>query len=649
MADDMKNPVKLTRQWMIIFVLSVFAIYFYIVMEWLFFVTKQSFMSSLGLAERLRVLWVTPAPFVILVAAVLFVLLLPAMITKNLVARKICLGIGLLVPSVTLALAAFLLVDNFTYTVLGFGVKSTLGYQGLVYGFLVLALVWFVYQFMVDAHKRLSSSGAYRKFAYVALGLFAVSLIFAAVGRDEDIPASLLGGVDATTIQKRPNVIILASDGLNAENMSAYGYERDTTPFISQLAENALFCENCFPNAGTSGGSIASMFTGRLPTQTRLVYPPDILRGADRYRHLPGIFKELGYRNIDISIKHYADPYDLNMQRSFDFANFREFREMNETASGLSRALTGQDAAYFIFVMNDRITSRLLHAFSIRSMDDAYLMVTEGDRKQFVKYEKGVGKFSSIVSMFSFIDASPDPFFAHMHLLKTHGPRFDIERPVFSRGKEQTEEWMTDFYDDAILSFDGQVREIVRGLVKRGLMNETIIVICTDHGEGFTVDKRIPLIFLFPGGEHRGRIGANAQNLDIGPTLLDYMGIERPDWMEGLSLLRDDVEARQFIFTVDRVHGKEIGDMGHLQLDMSAISPPFYTLGSVGVFYCNRLFNLILEKNALEISTIEGHTSPCKEEDLPAPEMIRKLIIDHLEEHGYDISSLEQSRSISPQ
>ena len=638
----------MAREWMTLVILTVLAIYFYIFMEWLFFITKQSFMSSLGFVERLRVLSVTPAPFIVLAALTLFIILLPAFILRKRIIRSICLAIGLLMPSITLALALFLLIDNFTYTVLHFGIKTTLGYQGLVYGLLVLALLWFMYQLMSDFRKRLLKIHIFKRLGSVALGLLVISLIFAVAGYDSSEYASLAGEIDAGSIKKRPNVILLASDGMDAGNMSAYGYHRDTTPFINQLAKNGLLCENCFPNAGTSGGSIASMFTGRLPTQTKLIYPPDILKGRDRYQHLPGLFKELGYRNIDISIKHYADPYDLNMLRSFDFANFKEYREMNSAVSGWLNSMAGQEPGYFAFIMNDRITSRLLHAFSIRSMDDAYLLVTEGEKKRYVKYERGVGKFSSIVSMFSFIDASPAPFFAHMHLLKTHGPRFNIERPLFSKDKEQTEEWMTDFYDDAILSFDGQVQEIVRGLLKRGIQDNTVIVIGTDHGKGFTVDKRIPLIFIFPGGEHRGRISANVQNLDIGPTLLDYMGLEQPDWMGGISLLKDDIEARQFIFTVDRVHGDEIGDKGHLQLDTSKIGPPFYTLGSIGVFYCDRLFMLMLEENVLEISPIEGHTAPCHDDDLPDPESIKKLLIDHLIENGYDTSPIQRPTSTTP-
>jgi len=75
-------------------------------------------------------------------------------------------------------------------------------------------------------------------------------------------------------------------------------------------------------------------------------------------------------------------------------------------------------------------------------------------------------------------------------------------------------------------------------------------------------------------------------------------------------------------------------------LDQSKIGPPFYSLGSVGVFYCDRLFNLMLEENVLEICRVEGHTAPLGEGDTPDSQSVVGLIIDRLVEDGYDVSSI---------
>jgi hypothetical protein len=206
---------------------------------------------------------------------------------------------------------------------------------------------------------------------------------------------------------------------------------------------------------------------------------------------------------------------------------------------------------------------------------------------------------------------------------------------------------MTDFYDDAILNFDDQVEKIILGLINREIMTNTVIVICTDHGQRFRVYKRLPLIFIFPNGEHAGRITANVQNLDIAPTILDYMGIEKPDWMRGQSLLSGEIDPDRYIVTCDRKHGDmEKRTRDGWELDRSKTGAPFYSLGSVGVFYHQKFYELDLEENVLTISDIEGHTSPCSGENVPDPESVGRLIAEHLAECGYDVSSIKTPSSI---
>ena len=57
-----------------------------------------------------------------------------------------------------------------------------------------------------------------------------------------------------SSIANKPNVILFGTDGLNAANMSLYGYSRDTTPYINTLANSSLVSQNNFSNAGNSPG-----------------------------------------------------------------------------------------------------------------------------------------------------------------------------------------------------------------------------------------------------------------------------------------------------------------------------------------------------------------------------------------------------------
>jgi hypothetical protein len=549
----------------------------------------------------------------------------------------VCLAIGYFIPAVILACSFLLLVDNFTHTVLHFGIRATEGMQRYAYVLLLAVLIIFSYKLLNDVKRKIIRPVVYSSFVITVSGIILLSIVigFIAYGSSGRIIFTKKG--DGEFIKNRPNILLLSSDGLNASNMSAYGYHRDTTPFLAGLTANALLCENAFSNAGTSGASIASMFTGKLPTQTGLVYPPEILKGEDAYQHLPGILRNHGYTNLDISIRHHADPADLNLRNSFDWANFREIDQYS--ISERLSSIFGQEPSYLLQRMNDRITGRLLHIFGIRQMEDPLAEV--------VKIKKRFRRDSDrIRTFFALIRNWPLPFFAHIHLLGTHGPEFFPKKRVFSEKATQDRYWMSDFYDDSILNFDKQVMEIVHGLRKRRMLHKTLIVIFSDHGQRFTVNSRLPLIFLFPNGEHKGRISVNAQNLDIAPTILDFLDIEPPVWMGGTSLISQEINPDRFIITVDPKHVIPESKDERRKMDTRTSTPPFYSIRTVGIIFRHKFYELDVNESLVTISNIEGHTAPCDEADLPDPEWVGQMIINHLTDTGYETSSIRQPLSV---
>lgn len=548
-----------------------------------------------------------------------------------------CLAIGYLVPSVILACLFLLLVDNFTYTVLRFGIRDTIGLQRYAYVLLLVVLVIFCYQLLNTIKRNIIRPLVYRGFVITVSCILLLSIVIALIAYGSSRRVTFVKKGEREYIENRPNILLLSSDGLTASNMSVYGYHRDTTPFLTGLTANALLCENAFSNAGTSGASIASMFTGKLPTQTRLVYPPEILKGEDAYQHLPGILRNHGYTNIDISIRRHADPVDLNLRNSFDWANYREI-DQYRVSERLS-SFFGQEPSYLLQIMNDRITGRLLHIFGIRQMEDPLAEVVKIKRR-FMRDSDRRETFFDLMKRY------PSPIFAHIHLLGTHGPEFFPKNRVFSAKATQDRYWMSDFYDDSILDFDEQVKEIILGLRKRRILHNTLIVIFSDHGQRFTVNSRLPLIFLFPGGEHNGRISANVQNLDIAPTILDFLDIKQPVWMGGTSLISPEARSDRFIITVDPKHVIPEPDDEERESGTRASAPPFYSIRTVGIIFHSKFYELDVNESLLTISNIEGHTAPCDEADLPDPQWIGQMIIDHLTDTGYETSSIRQPLSV---
>ncbi len=105
-------------------------------------------------------------------------------------------------------------------------------------------------------------------------------------------------------------------------------------------------------------------------------------------------------------------------------------------------------------------------------------------------------------------------------------------------------------YLRCIKTIDDEVGRLVAYLEKEGLMDNTVIVYTSDQGfymgEHGWFDKRFmyeesfrtPLIIRYPGKTKRGsECTALVQNIDYAPTYLDIAGIEKPEYMEGTSLL----------------------------------------------------------------------------------------------------------------
>jgi arylsulfatase len=111
---------------------------------------------------------------------------------------------------------------------------------------------------------------------------------------------------------------------------------------------------------------------------------------------------------------------------------------------------------------------------------------------------------------------------------------------------------LTGCYDGEVAFTDVQVGRVLEDLAARGLLDNTIVIITSDHGEilyeheyyfGHDIGLyeeciRIPLIMRLPGyGTPGMRISPLVQSLDILPTLLEVLGIGRPGYLEGKSLL----------------------------------------------------------------------------------------------------------------
>jgi len=349
------------------------------------------------------------------------------------------------------------------------------------------------------------------------------------------------------------NVVIVMVDTLRADHMSTYGYERETTPFISQFAAQGFVFEHARSQASCTFPSVNSLLTSRNPAIfTR--QEKNQLGIPEEYPSIAEILRDHGYRTMCVSASPIvrATPTNYNPNGGFDrgFDTFVEdvlWRAGGQVNRAIIEQLDGVEEPFFLY---------------------AHYMEPHGPYRP---PERHTRRFAGEYDGHDFIKrGNPVPI---GRMLYSNGPHYDITDRDIGH--------LVDLYDEEIRFFDGVFRRLIKDLEDRDLLDRTLVVISSDHGEEFlehghikhcrgvwdTV-TRVPLIFRFPGVEGGGRFENAVQNLDIVPTILDYLEIDTGSFdFEGTSLLpvfEGKKPERQFAFADQRQYRS--ADDGRFQL-----------------------------------------------------------------------------------
>jgi hypothetical protein len=637
--------------WRSLFTQSLLAAYGYVFMEWLFFATKPSFMDALAFGKKLELFLLTGLILAALALAPFALLRILGLIPGPTRRWQVFQILAALIPAIPAAAISLLLIDNFTYTVFKFGIVTS--QDALRAGYAVLSvflLILWYRQVLINANVPApvpagpATAGARLRRTRFSAGSFGmgVGLLLAAfsivLGLTRLFTSTAVAGSETASAERLPNIVLIAGEGLDSKWMSLYGYARDTTPNLRQLAASSLLAENNFTNAAHTTGSEFSLLTGKYPAATRLLYSPNILQGPDAYEHLPGILQRAGYTTVQITFPYYIDAYDVNMQEAFDEVNGRSLDQNG--IFPLARKIHWEDAGYFLPQLSARIFDRLQHIFFIREMPDPYREVIQAVDPNRISKLTDKARMGRLIGV---LRDAKSPMFVHVHLMETHGPRFEPRRRVFSSGELQDRDWMRDFFDDAILDFDSYVGEFVQYLQDAGEWENTLLIVYSDHVDGWKSNDRIPLLVHFPGGEYAGRLRNNTQNLDVAPTILDYLGMEKPAYMSGSSLLAGEPPALRPIISAGVIQSKiECAPPDWwCTIDPAISQPPFYQFGFLQVVICQKMAKLELNLNFYSDLSVFDHSAPCPAADLPDKNAVRAIMLEHLRKYGFDVSSLE--------
>lgn len=348
-----------------------------------------------------------------------------------------------------------------------------------------------------------------------------------------------------------PNVLLIILDTVRAKSTSLLGYDRPTTPALDSLARGGTVFETALATSPWTLPSHASMFTGRWPYElsTHWSHPLD---GEEPT--LAEVLSRRGYVTAGFvaNLSYTSRPFGL----ARGFAHYEDFpvspgQVVLSTSLGRNLA---SSAGLRELLGNQELLNRK-HAERIRGDFIDWLDARDGSRDE-----------RPFFAFLNFFDAH-EPYLPPAPYDRLWGPpvdRPDIQhRHNLLRGvnARRLGKWAMSpdeipgelaAYEGAIAYLDAQLGGLMQDLRDRGVLDNTLVVIASDHGEHmgehgmfehgqslFMPTLHVPLVIRYPG---RVPAGARVDNpvtiRDIPATILDLVGLAAAEPFPGESLRR---------------------------------------------------------------------------------------------------------------
>ena len=337
----------------------------------------------------------------------------------------------------------------------------------------------------------------------------------------------LLSGCGAAPPPAGGPVVLVVVDTLRPDHLGLYGHSRDTSPELDAWAQAGRVYERAWSTSSWTLPSVASLFTGRLPSAHGAVAVLPLPRENPLFGRLPDAiptlaerFSRAGYATAAFVTNPYLKPL-LGLDRGFDVYDYAAASQSpgRRADSMVERALSWIDTS------SQRPFFLLLHLIDPH-MDYAAPPPQRGrfTQGETSRLELPVGSASSL-----------------------REGRF----PKPAGGAELgPEDWsfVSAAYDEEIAFVDAQLGRLRRGLEKRGILERGIVAFTADHGEEFFEHGgfehghslheevvRVPLVF-WGAGVRAGRERAPVSLADVADTLLEGAGLSAPEGSQGVSL-----------------------------------------------------------------------------------------------------------------
>lgn len=327
------------------------------------------------------------------------------------------------------------------------------------------------------------------------------------------------------------NIVFVSFDTLRADHVSSYGYGRNTTPTIGQFSEQGFVYTDAISVSSWTLPSSMSWFTGVYPSKHKILNKYTLLS--------PGKQEVSNLGTLSPDIETLAEVLKKNGLKTGGFTGGAGVHSMFGFGKGFNAYIDDKDFAGFEYTypkaldwIRDHRNNRFfifLHGYNIH-----------GEYTPPGGYD------------FRFLD-----FKYNGNLTGSKEEEIELREQGLVQGKifltKDDIRFITAIYDEKVHRADAEFAKFIEEYKKLGLMDKTVFVLTSDHGEelydhgridhGQTLYEEVihvPLIITIPGIKG-WKIPEQVRSIDLMPTILNILGIKIDDKLQnqfqGVSLI----------------------------------------------------------------------------------------------------------------
>jgi arylsulfatase A-like enzyme len=345
-----------------------------------------------------------------------------------------------------------------------------------------------------------------------------------------------------------PNVLLLILDTVRSFDLSLYGFPRPTTPALDRWAKRGVVFDRAYSTAPWTLPSHASIFTGHFPDDMVADWRTPL---GKRKRTLAEALREHGYLTGGFVANLYYCSRESGLARGFvHYEDYSLSAPMTVWSMSLGRTILGVPAVHRLVGMRDILARK--RASDINRALLSWIDSRKGER----------------------------PFFAFLNYFDAHSPYTPPAQyaaafaPTEPRQNPQIETSLTwleaeverqhNAYDASLAYLDAQLDSLFGALDRRGLLDNTLIVLASDHGEEFHEHGvmghgsslylpgiAVPLVLWGKGLPAGIRVQHPVTLRNIPVTVMDYLDFDGP--FPGRSLARHWLAPQQAVANPDTV------------------------------------------------------------------------------------------------